>query len=141
MDLVRRLFHRTSSKRRWRASFVTFETLLIEPVWNRNLNSDRGYSMSSGRLLLIEPVWNRNIQVGGGLATRLRCNAFNRTSMESKHCTALLVKISLLLIEPVWNRNFVIRCVEIIPFNRTSMESKHDFQDRKHVLRRRWYFF
>ena len=57
------------------------DTLLIEPVWNRNgLELDRRQSEA---LLLIEPVWNRN---GGGTGNLLRLDTatFNRTSLESK---------------------------------------------------------
>ena len=76
-------------------------TLLIEPVWNRNLRHRNG----EGELkLLIEPVWNRNMYwlMNGETA-------------------------SPLLIEPVWNRNLNITSVADIiraTFNRTSMESK-----------------
>ena len=54
--------------------------LLIEPVWNRNANSNEGvYAVGD---LLIEPVWNRNAQS----VDRECCiqDPFNRTSMESK---------------------------------------------------------
>ena len=72
MESKREQDHRTRRCCQW---------LLIEPVWNRNIEQVavlRGYEG-----LLIEPVWNRN-QI-------LRVQ--------------LSVQQHLLLIEPVWNRN------------------------------------
>ena len=56
-------------------------SLLIEPVWNRNLRM-RNF-LHTRRKLLIEPVWNRNFDI-----------------------CALDHFSHILLIEPVWNRNF-----------------------------------
>ena len=36
--------------------------LLIEPVWNRNMNIE--LHGTTGKRLLIEPVWNRNPEEG-----------------------------------------------------------------------------
>ena len=55
-------------------------SLLIEPVWNRNMLDK--LETKPIRYLLIEPVWNRNL-IPHGCAIRLL----------------------ILLIEPVWNRN------------------------------------
>ena len=85
------------------------DTLLIEPVWNRN-KSFPGVALRDSSSLLIEPVWNRN---------------GNKTV---EH----IVYRSLLLIEPVWNRNVgQMHCCHATvesAFNRTSMESKLEFQ-------------
>ena len=59
-------------------------------------------------LLLIEPVWNRNISQRWTLII-LQEQAFNRTSMESKH---------------EWSFNVPSTDAVELPFNRTSMESK-----------------
>ena len=77
--------------------------LLIEPVWNRNL--DTVSESTTETKLLIEPVWNRNEILGWNRITERL--AFNRTSMESKQSSescGLNVTST---------------------FNRTSMESKH----------------
>ena len=77
--------------------------LLIEPVWNRNYNSQ----LCGGLLvlsLLIEPVWNRNLFL------------LSQTYIARS-----------LLIEPVWNRNLSLHRPKhrvSRAFNRTSMESK-----------------
>ena len=59
--------------------------------------------------LLIEPVWNRNTLAGRLSSAGTRRQAFNRTSMESKHVMSVVpcyqFASKLLLIEPVWNRN------------------------------------
>ena len=57
-------------------------TLLIEPVWNRNVFLCR-VGIVSNRLL-IEPVWNRN-----------QCPMDDSLAASNDN----------LLIEPVWNRN------------------------------------
>ena len=62
-------------------------------------------STGSATSLLIEPVWNRNMFPQHDCYVEVF--AFNRTSMESKlHQTQdFLQTFVLLLIEPVWNRN------------------------------------
>ena len=98
-------FNRTSleSKLTLKSPCVNPVTLLIEPVWNRNVIDV--LSLIWFRTLLIEPVWNRNC-----IGYRLR---------------GIVV---YLLIEPVWNRNFFACIVYRLPlaksFNRTSLESK-----------------
>ena len=80
-----------------------FRVLLIEPVWNRNLDA----ILALGELLdllLIEPVWNRNAYHPRAEGIR-REQTFNRTSMESKQFP-----------ETCQDRKGA--------FNRTSMESK-----------------
>ena len=77
-------------------------TLLIEPVWNRNLQLGR--LCVSPCELLIEPVWNRNPLMD--YAVHVLYSSFNRTSLESKqHCETHSQYLPPLLIEPVWNRN------------------------------------
>ena len=79
-------FNRTSMESKlWNFIDRSLKTqLLIEPVWNRNLDSDS--HLHDDRLLLIEPVWNRNGK--GGIEICLPHK---------------------LLIEPVWNRNSFLR--------------------------------
>ena len=55
-------------------------SLLIEPVWNRNLRW--AILAAIPQRLLIEPVWNRN--TGQRLTGLANYTAFNRTSLESK---------------------------------------------------------
>ena len=79
-------------------------SLLIEPVWNRNVPII-GVVFLCDFMLLIEPVWNRNLSSFSNAAFIV--SAFNRTSMESKLLCSVHAKTigNPLLIEPVWNRN------------------------------------
>ena len=78
-------------------------------------------------LLLIEPVWNRNLNFA--ILLSRDPSAFNRTSLESKLIEPTMRKheVGELLIEPVWNRNnFYYGAINTTSetFNRTSLESK-----------------
>ena len=99
-------------------------SLLIEPVWNRNVI--RFFGIGELANLLIEPVWNRNI---GNKGFQYKIHAFNRTSLESKpEQSDPAFGNHYLLIEPVWNRN--LKSLHLLgwqlrlTFNRTSLESK-----------------
>ena len=59
---------------------VYMYTLLIEPVWNRNLEQLACFYPHSPPLL-IEPVWNRNLP---STINQQPSTTFNRTSMELK---------------------------------------------------------
>ena len=79
-------------------------SLLIEPVWNRNVLVAEQLKKNGD--LLIEPVWNRNMRFDVNTDNLIK--TFNRTSMESKpNADGDALKHRALLIEPVWNRNFV----------------------------------
>ena len=81
-DLSRATFNRTSMESKLSRSynFSSILSLLIEPVWNRNLIDGGG--VGTPTILLIEPVWNRNLIISAVRKIGYR-----------------------LLIEPVWNRN------------------------------------
>ena len=85
--------------------------LLIEPVWNRNMDGEMDYQREIA--LLIEPVWNRNCFPHESIHNS--CFSFNRTSMESK----LL--------------SFTGKGTSLDTFNRTSMESKRLIYSPKKV--------
>ena len=77
-------FNRTSmeSKRGCTAHlWIPCSALLIEPVWNRNVELEF-VGRASAEALLIEPVWNRNPCPHEN--SKPVASAFNRTSMESK---------------------------------------------------------
>ena len=83
--LSKSTFNRTSmeSKHRLRLrSRSKLNSLLIEPVWNRNISLWMTDSQKWPHLL-IEPVWNRNCGIPTVSWVR-RFHSFNRTSMESK---------------------------------------------------------
>ena len=92
------------SKRVWQCARGVRFSLLIEPVWNRNI----AVSLCANRFatLLIEPVWNRNKQSSNTSASwslgLLIEPVWNRNPKQ----TAQTEKAKRLLIEPVWNRNW-----------------------------------
>ena len=92
-----------SKRAGFRELLTDLRVLLIEPVWNRNKKGDDAWDALG--YLLIEPVWNRNTNVFE-FAFSIE-NAFNRTSMESKHF-----------------KSYVTFRDVFVTFNRTSMESK-----------------
>ena len=58
--------------------------------------------------LLIEPVWNGNLRCTAGFYVTRPSQTFNRTSLEWKQRTRLVLSMLSelkLLIEPVWNGN------------------------------------
>ncbi len=134
-------------KRKSRSRRAETTGLLIEPMWNWNINCSRNWFSISN--LLIEPMWNWNAQilsVYGALNSLLiepmwnwNCckdsfqreasGPFNWTNVELKRYQDKAHKsaCSLLLIEPMWNWNqkfLVFNCATIETFNWTNVELK-----------------
>ena len=76
--------------------------LLIEPMWNWNLDWIVDSDMALN--LLIEPMWNWNYVLG--TRSQRKYYTFNRTNVELKlDNTQAEVDAIALLIEPMWNWN------------------------------------
>ena len=97
-------FNRTNLEQKQFASAIGVE---VRVTFNRtNLEQKRGINnleIREGRLL-IEPIWNRNADTQD--AEGQPDPAFNRTNLEQKLYEPCRNHIGIyLLIEPIWNRN------------------------------------
>ena len=115
---VHRAFNRTSmeskristSEAGWKLDLLAFNRTSME---SKHLLTAIASGLG-GDALLIEPVWNRNLEHLRCRCTFQRLGTFNRTSMESKLVTYSDgddAPETRLLIEPVWNRNTVSEAV------------------------------
>ena len=77
--------------------------LLIEPVWNRNL--DWACWCAWRYVLLIEPVWNRNSSMLSFIASIIPLLIEPVWNRNMQHAGKSWLIQDTLLIEPVWNRS------------------------------------